>query len=103
MSSSGGTKRWIERQFAALALLVLLGCGGARSAGAAEQRLFDFDLGVTSLDDALTLLGMQAQLQIVYDPAQVQIRYLLVVNITELDATAGELPTEEDDEMALVR
>jgi iron complex outermembrane receptor protein len=67
LSSSGGTKRWIERPLAALALLLLLG-GGVRPGVAGEQRQFDFDLPTTGLDDALSLFGMQAHLQVVYDP-----------------------------------
>jgi hypothetical protein len=34
---------------------------------------------------------------VVYDAAQVSIKYLMLVKVNELEATFGELPTDEDN------
>src|SRR6478736_4251915 len=69
--SSGGTTRRTERSVVAVALMGLLGGTVVRPSFASPDQQVDFELAAADLGDALSLLGLQAHLQVVYDPALV--------------------------------
>src|SRR6187397_1179059 len=69
--SSGGTTQRTERSLAAVALMVLLGGTLVRPCIASPDQRVNFDLAAAELGDALSLLGLQAHLQLAYDPALV--------------------------------
>jgi iron complex outermembrane recepter protein len=71
LCSSGGTKRRTDWFLGALALWAMLSSGIAQAGAASPDPRVDFDLPPAELGDALALLGMQARLQLVYDPVLV--------------------------------